>query len=172
MPSAERSPVRSLQSHFKYVTCPTALRRFQRTLERLNVPRQNEVPDFSGEFSDKNAENPTALLAAGDGDLFLEEFRLRARRHEKIAPLAALIAAISAGGVEEDALRQQLCVVHDDVFAFLVQHATPVNAHVAITSDSKTVRRGALWYEESLPPQTLLYVPVTATPVRRKGADE
>jgi CRISPR-associated protein Cmr4 len=54
------------------------------------------------------------------------------------------------------------------MFAHLCQHATPVNAHIAIESATKTVKSGALWYEETLPPETLLYVGLSAVKARAK----
>ncbi|MDA3875684.1 MAG: RAMP superfamily CRISPR-associated protein [Halothiobacillus sp.] len=67
-------------------------------------------------------------------------------------------------------LQQQLVIVSNDMFAHLCQHATPVNAHIAIDSATKTVRAGALWYEETLPPETLLYVGLSANKARAAGA--
>ena len=64
---------------------------------------------------------------------------------------------------------QRLVVVHDDIFSFLAGNATSVQPHIAIDSTTKTVKDGALWFEETLPPETLLYVPLTATASRRKG---
>ena len=65
-----------------------------------------------------------------------------------------------------DALIKQLLVVNNDDFSHLVQHATPVNAHIAIDSATKTVQNGALWYEETLPPETLLYIGISTADAR------
>ena len=65
-------------------------------------------------------------------------------------------------------LTKRLVLVSDVMFSHLVQAATPVNAHIALDSATKTVTGGALWYEETLPPETLLYVPLVAVKARRK----
>ena len=51
-------------------------------------------------------------------------------------------------------LTEQLVIVHNDIFNHLSQYATPVVPHVQLT-EQKTSDN--LWYEESLPPDTLLY---------------
>ncbi|MCB1975383.1 MAG: type III-B CRISPR module RAMP protein Cmr4 [Burkholderiaceae bacterium] len=156
-------PVRSLQSHFKWVTCPAALDRFARTAERLGLalalPRVAQPGD------------KLQALGHEDGTLFLEEFRLNQAASVDMATLANALAGLSGGALQASTVQERLVLVHDDIFSFLVRNATSVNAHIAIDAQTKTVKDGALWYEESLPPETLLYVPLTATAARRKGSE-
>ena len=153
-------PVRSLQSSFKWVTCPQALQRFARTVERLGLPL--ELPTTAQPARDK-------ALGQGDAKLFLEEFRFEQSPDACIGALAKALAPLSGGALDEATLLQRLVVVHDDIFSFLAGNATSVQPHIAIDSTTKTVKDGALWFEETLPPETLLYVPLTATASRRKG---
>ena len=156
-------PVRSLTSHFKWVTCPALLRRLRADLERLGLPAF--TADAIREVDDVNA----ALAPEGATHaLFLEEFRFTG----KSADLSGLIAALARLMGREDAataLQKQLVVVHDDRFKHLAQFATPVNPHVCIDNKTKTVKPGALWYEESLPADTVLYVSLYAQAARVKG---
>lgn len=153
-------PVRSLQSSFKWVTCPQALQRFARTAERLGLELQ--WPTITQPVPDK-------ALGQGDAKLFLEEFRFEQSPDDCIGALAKALAPLSGGALDEATLGQRLVVVHDDIFSFLARNATSVQPHIAIDSTTKTVKDGALWFEETLPPETLLYVPLTATASRRKG---
>ena len=152
-------PVRSLNTCFKWVTCPAILRRLQRDALRMGL----DLPEIA-EFK-LNEEQ--ACAAKGEDAVFLEEFRLQTNVSESVAQWVPLLS--KSCGLTEAELQDRLLVVHDDVFSFLARHATAVNAHIAIDSESKTVRSGALWYEETLPPETVLYVPVNATASRRKG---
>ena len=152
--------VRSLQSSFKWVTCPQAITRFARTAERLGLELQ--WPTITQPAPDK-------ALGQGDAKLFLEEFRFEQSPDACIGALAKALAPLSGGALDEDTLGQRLVVVHDDIFSFLARNATSVQPHIAIDSTTKTVKDGALWFEETLPPETLLYVPLTATASRRKG---
>ena len=153
-------PVRSLQSSFKWVTCPQAITRFARTAERLGLALT--LPAISQPAPDK-------AQGQGDAKLFLEEFRFEQSPDACIGALAKALAPLSGGALDEATLVQRLVVVHDDIFSFLARNATSVQPHIAIKSDTKTVKDGALWFEETLPPETLLYVPLTATASRRKG---
>jgi CRISPR-associated protein Cmr4 len=162
-------PVRSLTSHFKWVTCPALLRRLQADCGRLR-------------FTDTFPTIPvppnkdTALVATEhntDLGLFLEEFRFTPVPEQQLNELIKTIAPLMGMENEaEAALRNQLTVVTDDIFSHLARYATPVNAHIAIDNDTKIVKQGALWYEETLPPDSLLYVALVAYPVRKAGANK
>lgn len=148
-------PVRSLTSHFKWVTCPAALARWQTDCERLGLSTATglSLPTVEGE---------QALLpeASQDTALYLEEYRLEPERYD----LTDWINALSAMMPDDKtaALNKQLAIVSDNLFAFLARYATPVQAHNRLDSVTKTVNDGALWYEESLPPETLLYTTINA----------
>lgn len=154
-------PVRSLTTHFKWVTCPAVLQRFKADNRRLSLPE--------GDWTVPKIGKEEEAVATQAGDLFLEEYRFTTKA-EDLKGLIAHICTVTGeteGSVSE-MLAAQLVIVHDSVFRHLCEQATPVNAHVAIDSKTKTVEPGALWYEETLPPETVLYVPLSAVSARRK----
>jgi len=51
----------------------------------------------------------------------------------------------------------------------LLQTATEVVARIKLRDDAKTVETGGLWYEESLPAETILSGLVVAAPVRAEA---
>jgi CRISPR-associated protein Cmr4 len=150
-------PIRSLTSQFKWVTCPAVLQRFQRDAERFGMTLDFNVPAVT---------NTNALVPAQtqDGVLFLEEYRFDAKTDNMDNIIKAIATLMREGAKAE--LESQLVIVSNDMFAHLCQHATPVNAHIAIESATKTVKGGALWYEETLPPETLLYFGLSAVKSR------
>ena len=156
-------PVRSLTSAFKWVTCPAVLERFKRDYALLGQTLTFDVPNVTG--------MQQALWCQADGHLFLEEYRLEAKAIEK--KLCSVINALAALVDRKDFinhLEAQLVIVSNDMFTYLANQATPVNAHIAIKDDgSKTVTKGALWYEETLPPETVLYVPLMIQASRRNN---
>jgi CRISPR-associated protein Cmr4 len=156
-------PVRSLTTAFKWVTCPEALNRLKRDAERLGLSGQLgiDVPSVAG---------TEAKIASGTGDLFLEEYRLTLVPDTKVAALAEPLAKLMRRDGAEVELKERLTIVADDLFSHLTRAAIPVNAHIALDSGTKTVTDGALWYEETLPPETLLYVPLVAVKARRKDS--
>lgn len=144
-------PVRSLTSHFKWVTCPALLERLSRDCKRLGLAIDFTIP--------KQPEPETALVESGDSDLFLEEYRFKTQI-STLKPLITVLSQIS--GIKLEQLSKQLVIVHDDQFSYLSRYATPVVPHIAIDNSNKTVKDGALWYEESLPPETVLYCGINA----------
>lgn len=157
-------PVRSLTSHYKWVTCPALLKRATDDARRAG----KQVPDFT--LPAPGADE--AVTSAYEGPLYLEEFHFRARKTD----LTALIGWLS-GFVRDDdiqkKLEQQLAIVNNDLFAHIAQFATPVTPHIAIDNATKTVKseNGSLWYEETLPPDTVLYLSLAASSSRRKNAE-
>lgn len=150
-------PVRSLTSHFKWVTCPDLLRRFLADCRRLELPENFKIPE--------SIAKEVALVSTEhdiDFGLFLEEFPLELKRADKqLDAVITTIASLMGREDAETALKRQLVVVNDEVFSHLSRYATAVNAHIKI-GETGTAQKGALWYEESLPPDTLLYVPLVA----------
>lgn len=157
-------PVRSLTSQFKWVTCPDALRRYREDCQRLGIDLKITVP----KINDKSDSSPALIYKSNTAeDLFLEEYRFKT----EVQDLSEIIAALAKLMQREDAitaLEKQLVIVSDDSFTHLVNHATPVNAHITLDSLTKTTSGGALWYEETLPPETVLYFGLSANDARKK----
>ncbi len=145
-------PVRSLTSQFKWVTCPYALSRYQTDAKRMQCP----VVGLKANYKIKDGE---AWVPQGshEKDLFLEEYRFITQSHDLDSLIAVLAKLMHDLEKATQALQEQLVIVSDNYFAHLASHATLVNAHIAIDSDTKIVKDGSLWYEETLPPETLLY---------------
>lgn len=161
-------PVRSLTSHFKWVTCPAILKRFVKDHQRMQL----EVSDISIPQINGDAE---AITHAQDGTsssqrLFLEEISLQ-QLSQDLDPLIRLLSKAIADDDARDNLQKQLVIISDNVFAHIAKFATPVTAHIAIDNESKTVKQGALWYEETLPPETVLYVCLHAQHSRKRESN-
>jgi CRISPR-associated protein Cmr4 len=133
-------------------------------MERLGL---KEKADFIvPELSDAN----TALLPEGTSKaLFLEDFRFSAQSDINLSTTITALARLMGREDATTVLTRQLVIVHDDRFNHLAQYATPVNPHICIDNQTKTVKTGALWYEESLPPDTMLYITLYAQATRVKG---
>ena len=141
-------PVRSLTSHFKWVTCPAILERMKADYRRLGKAIEFSIPEVNGS---------NALVTETTKDkLFLEElcFELTPQNLDSVI---SVVAPLMGEPEMKNRLHEQLVIVHNDIFNHLSRYATPVVPHISIDSETKTTKGGALWYEESLPPDTLLY---------------
>jgi CRISPR-associated protein Cmr4 len=101
--------------------------------------------------------------------IILEEFDFSVEINSWQVPLNNFANFISESGVDATTMerfRTHLVLIPDDEFGYFVQHATEVIARIGLDSETKTVEDGALFYEEFLPPETLMYSVVIATPTR------
>ncbi|MGI9951584.1 type III-B CRISPR module RAMP protein Cmr4 [Moorellaceae bacterium AZ2] len=155
-------PVRSLQGHYKWVTCPYLLERLQRDLQLAGMPKSFTIP---------RPENGEAVTSRGQGFLFLEElsFRVRTGGNE----LSVLINTLKQF-IRHDAVRDRLpaglAIISDDEFAYFARYGLAVNARNVLDNETKTSQN--LWYEETIPPDTLFYALLFARDKEGSDLDE
>lgn len=163
-------PVRSLRGVFAWVTCPAVLTRLQRDLALAGF---KELPDHLDVKQDDAflAEN-SPLLVSKD-KVLLEEFEFNAKHHKDLPKLFDWLAeqVFDADDSPElfytqEQIKQRMVILSDDDFTHFVRHATEVMARVALDYNTKTVKDGALFYEEFLPAETLFYSLVLADNAR------
>lgn len=160
-------PVRSLTGVFAWVTCPAVLERLSRDFGLVGGDNFPLVPKVEKGTVACAEDSP---LIAHDGRLMLEEFEFsRAGDAGKIADWIASRAVEDAG--TQDRLRSHLAILHDDDFTHFVRNATEVVARVGLDYERKTVRQGALFYEEYLPAETLFYSLVLCSASRRPDSE-
>ena len=152
-------PVRSFFGTFAWITSPFALRRFVRdggcSKELADAVKELKVHPQSALVVDKNE-----LTEDENGStVYFEDLDLETdKTNVNVEPLADHIAkALFAGDSEwQVVFKKRFAIVSDDIFSFLCETGTEVNAHIRIDDDTGVVRRGALWYEETLPVETIL----------------
>ena len=97
-----------------------------------------------------------------------------------VATEAGTTADLGAKGLPSDGgfaffrqkLAEDLVVLSDTDFSYFVEHATLVEPHVRINSETGTADDGGLFYSENLPPESLLLAPLMASATRSGKADE
>ena len=159
-------PVRSLTGVFAWVTCPAVLDRLARDLSVGG----GSLPEFPFPENDTIAcaDNSPLLATEAKDRVMLEEFEF-VRSRSGVADIANWVAVRAVGDNETACrLRTHFAVLHDDDFTHFVRNATEVVARVGLDYDLKTVRKGALFYEEYLPSETLFYSLVMASDSRRR----
>lgn len=139
-------PVRSLKTQYKWVTCP-------HLVERLSRDRSRESAESIAQVTVGRLDEQQ-YLGADDGHLFLEE-RQFSRAGELPATLVELIKPLIAHKATANRLEQQLVVVSDDDFVWFARYGLAVNARNQLDDEKKTSKN--LWYEETIPPDSLFY---------------
>lgn len=149
-------PVRSLQSAYKWVTCPHLLERFTRDSLRAS----------SASAAFLHEVEPGKYLGNGGEALFLEE-RQFSFSGEIPDGLAEAIGNLIQHENTRKRLPQQLVILHDDDFAWFARCGLAVQARNVLDEEKKTSQN--LWYEETIPPDALFY---TLLAERQEGAVE
>ncbi len=154
-------PVRSLRGLFAWTTSPDVLTRHREELSAhgLDASTVPEVPLSEDKIA---AVSPGSPLMTPDGMVVLEEISLRSRPQEEVAELAGWLADYALPlGPEYDywraRLRQSLIILPEPAFHHFVQFRTEVLPRVRIDPTTGTALAGALWTEEYLPAEALLY---------------
>ncbi len=155
-------PIRSLTGQFRWITCPAILRRYKADRKRFGTHCPLPVPDVGEQ---------EILIATNDAPLYLEEYRFHGKKHDLDAWISCFATAIDYENCDT-MLRNQLGIVSDNNFAYLASYTLPVTPHVAIDTETKTTVPGALWYEESLPADTLFYAGIAADKERKENGKE
>lgn len=162
-------PVRSFKGVFAWTTCITVLQRWARAMKGIHkVP---EIPPAPTREPDDTPQCYSLDGIVSDKYVILEDllFKNQSEPHSEngkgmVSALAEFLATkiFDNEPYWQNRLKSHLVILPDDEFTFFVQHATEVQTRIRLNPDTKNVERGALWTEEHLPEDTLLYAPIYA----------
>jgi CRISPR-associated protein Cmr4 len=144
-------PVRALVGIIAYVTCPFILKRYARDVGAVAaIP--HPVGDLEALCTTKNVNQLSKKIV-------LEDLDLDAKISHDVERWAQSIAGIVFANdpVAQQDLIARMVVLPDNVFAFLAETATEVRTRIAINQTTGVVSKGALWTEENLPAETILW---------------
>ena len=146
-------PIRSLSSSYRWATCPHLLERFARDLRRTETGTAPADTPHVEQYCYLDAASQQGTK------LFLEERSFAPQQPSTTAAkhLDGWIDSIShliPDPAARTRLHRQLTVLEDCDFAWFARHGLPVQARNQL-DDRK--RSQNLWYEETLPPDTLMY---------------
>lgn len=145
-------PVRNNEKLFVWVTCPLALARF------LKVAKDEEALKVVNKLN-LGEHDAVALFESKDNEIWLEEIAVQ-RKDVNIDELKKLFEKISDCApidLLKNKLKENVVIVSDKLFSQIVETMTEVVPRVRIDETTGTVKEGALWYEEYLPQDTVMY---------------
>lgn len=168
-------PVRSLNGTFAWITSPFILHRLlrdikelQKTAVPLTVPTIDSIDTclLAGEVGGQ-IESVLPLKIDDTPKVYLEDLDLQYSELQKVAEWARWLGQQIFPNDNEwrKMLQERICLVHDSLFSFLLQTGTEINTRIRLQEGTKTVAQGGLWYEETLPAETILTGLVLATPL-------
>ncbi|MCL6607020.1 MAG: type III-B CRISPR module RAMP protein Cmr4 [Geminicoccaceae bacterium] len=154
-------PVRSFRGTFAWVSSPLLLELARRDLGE--VASGLKLPSLTGRAA-RVANDSVCLF---EKKIYLEDLDLPAQADPVCEGWARFLAPRVSPG--EDIFSKRFVVVDDDTMSFLMETATQLDARVRLDPSTRTVAKGALWLEESLPPESLLVGLLAADRSRRNG---
>lgn len=148
-------PVRSLGSTFVWATSPYLLRRFERDCRLLGATEPPKKIPQPNESQAHMLDNAASITVGGHARLVLEDldFEIRNDQAKDWAEWIADRLFANAPDWRPEFLKR-FAILSDSQMDYLSEFATEVNAHVSI--EGGTAKDKALWYEESLPAETVL----------------
>jgi CRISPR-associated protein Cmr4 len=162
-------PVRTVWGGWAWVTSPMVLQRLARDLEVLGEPAP-----WQGISPREGQALVGAQCTVAKGKSFIvEDLEYEALPSQEVDVLAGWLEKHAFPETKayepfRKRIAGQLAVVHDDDLRFLSEHATEVVSRIRIDVTTGTVADGALWSEESLPAESLLWTIAFFTQERRK----
>ncbi len=149
-------PIRSFAGTVAYATSPFVLRQYARDFGvALEIPRLEK---------NRAAITSSELLLLGNANaIALEDLDIDADHDVNTDHWAEFIAGnlypegtLNAEEWQKE-FKDRFVVLPDDIFSFLVDTATEIRARIRINRETRIVQQGALWMEENLPAESVLW---------------
>lgn len=140
-------PVRSLTTSYRWITCPHILERYSRDLVRAGSSSRLSIPEIK----------PGSIFTDGKGSMILEErqFSVDGGTDQELQDLANAIKPLILHEDTAKRLNSTIAVLHDDDFTWFARYSLSVQARNVLDEDTKKSKN--LWYEETLPSDTVMY---------------
>jgi len=156
-------PIRSLVGVFAWATCPFVLERFKREMIAAGFSVNWDVPTLPANSQQALVAESSEIIV--EATVVLEEFAFKAQPSAEAKSIAEWLVKNAFPQSAEykpfrDWLPKRFVILPDDAFRDFTQLATEVIARIRLKPETKTVAEGALWTEEHLPSETLLYAPI------------
>ena len=149
-------PIRSFSGTIAYATCPYILRQYQRSLGlSLKIPTLD--------VQQAGVVEGSALFVGRTSEIALEDLDIQANYNDTIQQWADVITQniypedVAQADDWREQVSKRFVILPDDLFSFLADTATEVRIRIRIDRDTRIVKDGALWSEENLPAETVLW---------------
>lgn len=152
-------PVKSMKGVFAYITCPYVLERFKEDL-KLN-PEINDIATLPGE---ETLSDAGVLTVSGQCKIILEEYTFDVKFEETTKAFAEWLSKRLPSEISND-IKKKMVILKNDDFKDFVNLSTEVITRTKINPETGTVQSGALFTEEYLPTESVLYSLALTTPI-------
>lgn len=151
-------PVRTLSGVFGWITCPLILNRLVMDVSPT-LGTDIDINSLKLKDSEVLVANDSNVL--NGNNVIIEDIRLTKTSNHDTSKITSLLSKLlpdePSYSYIKNKMAKDLIVVSDTLFKELVSLTTEVVARIKINQEKGTAQEGALWYEEYLPTDTLLY---------------
>jgi CRISPR-associated protein Cmr4 len=176
-------PVKSMKGVFAWITCPRVLRQWEKDMK---LTERNE--SFSILYIPKNISDGDVYLTnkdsstkIGTSSVILEEYAFTIKTEKDAYPKIGekslgdwLSENLFAGEnlpYWEEKIKKDILILSDNDFKDFVNLSTEVITRTKINNETGTVQDGALFTEEFLPSESILYTLVLTAAEFKKSGD-
>lgn len=154
-------PVKSMKGVFAYITCPKVLEKFEKdfnlcegikfTYEKLHIP----TGYCAVNISDKD------YIAIDGKTVILEEYAFEIKEDVNISPIVEKLVKLTGNQI----ISKKIVILSNNDFKDFVNLSTEVITRTKIDNATGTVKGTALFNEEYLPTESIMYSLALTTPI-------
>ncbi len=166
-------PVKSMKGVFSWITCPKVLERFNKDLKLSGI---NGIPDMP-----KANTSPQGCQLFIRDKIVLEEYTFTITKDGNNQGTCTKFAAwLSTNAIPSgteynywrEKIKNDIVILSDDDFRDFVNLSTEVITRIKVDNKTGTVERGALFTEEYLPSESILYSLALTTPIFKENGQK
>lgn len=163
-------PVKSMKGVFAWATCPKALKQFETDMKLSEEITTPELPSENTVATDNSI-----CISQATKKVVLEEYTFTVEENNKVNELGKWLAKNlfnDDGSYWSEKIKKDIIILPDDDFRDFVNLSTEVITRTKISNETGTVDKenGALFTEEYLPSESVMYSLVLAHQEFRKGS--
>ncbi len=144
-------PVRSAKNAFAWVTCPLALARYKRDMGAGANFELNQIPSENDCYASDE-------LILKDSKIILEEYCFSIKGKPTVPDCLK-------NAIDDDVwkdVEKRFVIIPDEIFSYFCEHACEVVTRIKVDDETGTVASGALFNQEQMPSETMLYAVISA----------
>lgn len=154
-------PVKSVVGVFAWITCPLALERFvdecRLTGSKVDFPPICKPGEGAVSVADENACRLIQKIN-GQNKIMLEDYTFFAAPDSDFEKMVGMIQNyLPDNRLLKNSFAERTVLLSDDDFTDFVRHSTEVNARIRVDAETGTAADNALFTEEMLPSDCILY---------------
>ncbi|ACF13409.1 CRISPR-associated RAMP protein, Cmr4 family [Chloroherpeton thalassium ATCC 35110] len=160
-------PVKSMKGVFAWITCPKVLQQFYKDFSLAGITDLPKVQGLS-----KKTSTCCELFVSGK-NIVLEEYTFSIDMDCECTKLSDWLSKhVTHDRFWKEKMKRDIVVLPDEDFTDFVNLSTEVITRTKISNETGTVEQGALFTEEYLPAESVMYSLALASPIFKENDDE